>query len=595
MKKSLGFKLFAILFSVMIALTQTGCIITLSTALFVGSAINAAEEEAAAPETSPSWCEYDETEPESIPSWWGDVETKPAPRPQTPSELVTEYYHYEGKESFLERTTLLTKADSESKALVLYDELYAEAAELVSLYTAAELAYSRDTSNEYYSGEQLYIYDVAVDCTEALAAACRELARGPYAEAFRAHVGDKAYEDFYDYLVSDDEELGLYKHEKELENEYDAIWNEMDGLVYSYQTGRLSYEELERALFDKAAPIFAELVQIRNDIAKDQGYDNYVDYAYENVYGRDYSAKEAQEYCDAVKEIAAKAGRAVNRAYDKYGNVSVAYSTEKLLEDLGTVTGKADPMLYEEWLYLTENGLYDIGTEDCRMNASYTTRFENSGAPFIFMKAGGDITDLSSIVHEFGHFVNFHRKSADNILVSVDCMDLSEVHSTALVLILMHYFQPLFGIDTQGVMKYEVAASLDCIISGCMYDEFQRRVYSEPDMTAEEIGEAFAEIAEEYGEARGFDGNNYEWIYVPHNFSSPLYYLSYSVSSIASLQLWDTACSDPASALDIWKQFIEYSDNTGGYSEITEKCGLFSIKDKDAVIGLCKKAIEYVQ
>ena len=42
-----------------------------------------------------------------------------------------------------------------------------------------------------------------------------------------------------------------------------------------------------------------------------------------------------------------------------------------------------------------------------------------------------------------------------------------------------------------------------------------------------------------YGE--GYDFNRYWWTQVTHTFASPLYYISYAVSAIPALSIWQTA------------------------------------------------------
>lgn len=42
------------------------------------------------------------------------------------------------------------------------------------------------------------------------------------------------------------------------------------------------------------APIYLELVKVRNQYAASKGYDDYVQYAYQTVYGRDYTPEEAR-------------------------------------------------------------------------------------------------------------------------------------------------------------------------------------------------------------------------------------------------------------------------------------------------------------
>ena len=108
------------------------------------------------------------------------------------------------------------------------------------------------------------------------------------------------------------------------------------------------------------------------------------------------------------------------------------------------------------------------------------------------------------------------------------------------------------------------------VVDGCIYDEFQREIYARPDMTLDEINALFADISAQYGvyEPTGVD---YFWIYIPHNFSDPLYYISYAASALAVIQIWDAAREDLAAGMGLLKDIIAADKYNGGYVETLEQ------------------------
>jgi len=86
------------------------------------------------------------------------------------------------------------------------------------------------------------------------------------------------------------------------------------------------------------------------------------------------------------------------------------------------------------------------------------------------------------------------------------------------------------------------------LISGCMEDEFQQTIYKNPDMTLDEINALYKDLAVEYGldEVYGFDGT--EWVLISHTFQTPMYYISYAVSMVPALELFEESQDDPQSA-----------------------------------------------
>lgn len=108
------------------------------------------------------------------------------------------------------------------------------------------------------------------------------------------------------------EELALLERETALVNEYwEAVVQEPSvqsgGRTWTraqadaaYLVGSLEEDayltlvgELAAVRNGVLAPIYLELVKVRNQYAASKGYDDYVQYAYQTVYGRDYTPEEA--------------------------------------------------------------------------------------------------------------------------------------------------------------------------------------------------------------------------------------------------------------------------------------------------------------
>ena len=63
------------------------------------------------------------------------------------------------------------------------------------------------------------------------------------------------------------------------------------------------------------AKLYAEFVQNNNKIADILGYDNYLEYAYENVYGRNYSHEDVAEFIDYIIKYISPS---YNATYDRW-------------------------------------------------------------------------------------------------------------------------------------------------------------------------------------------------------------------------------------------------------------------------------------
>lgn len=110
-----------------------------------------------------------------------------------------------------------------------------------------------------------------------------------------------------------------------------------------------------------------------------------------------------------------------------------------------------------------------------------------------------------------------------------------------------------------------------------MYDEFQEAVYNEPDLTLEEVNRLFRDISEEYGCVYGEDGEeSFFWVEIPHNFQSPMYYISYATSALSALDLWLKSLEDWDGAVDTYLDLAAMGMRRP-YRETVEAAGLRDI------------------
>lgn len=529
-----------------------------------------------------------------------------------------EYVHYDAADFLAgaERLTALAEGDDSQTILELYDRLYEQFARIDTLSAIAYVHSSADLTDEYWSGESQYADNLRYETADALSTACHAVTDGPCADAFAAHVGQRAFDAFAEYVPLTDRETELLARETELVDEYHLQMNGVNQLEYDYlgeawtfdklsgfQGQSLAYQDydaylevyfgLQDAVSQQVGPIFLDLVQLRAEIASIEGWDSYAAMAYEQLYGRDYCPEQAQTLCDAVKPAARQYSERLRYSALRYDAEAVqpAFGPEQLLSLLGEYTARLDPELAEPFQYMTEHGLYDLAGGDDRFPGSYTITLGQYGSAYIFANPGSSYDGLSTLAHEFGHFANDYYAPIGNLLTDVPCYDLLEIHSTGLDALMTNYYGEIFsqGADTA---RFNVLAELvEALIDGCIYDEFQRRVYAEPDMTLEEMDRLFASISAEYGKSSLRERDN-TWVYVSHTFENPLYYLSYAASALAAIQLWDMSQTDLTAAVDAWSALLTRDAAAEGYMTVLPQCGLRLFTEEGAVEDVCRPLLE---
>ena len=140
------------------------------------------------------------------------------------------------------------------------------------------------------------------------------------------------------------------------------------------------------------------------------------------------------------------------------------------------------------------------------------------------------------------------------------------------------YHASFFGPATA---KYEVGHCEDALIFipyGCMVDEFQTRVYENPDWTPEQRNAFWLELEKKYRpwldlEGLPFYGRGAGWQRQLHVYLYPLYYIDYCMAQVVAFQFWMASLRDRA---DAWQRYLAFVDQAGTatFEGLVETAGL---------------------
>ena len=525
-----------------------------------------------------------------------------------------EYYHYDPADfnSMCDELETLAAGENADKVIKKYDKLYDECVELETLYSVIYVMYSTDVTNDYYSEEQIYTYDKLQRCSDRLCEVCRKITEGPCANKFREHVGKDAFDAFAEYRVLTKREKKLLKEEVELVDDYYDVIEAAEDATYTYKdvdwnfdmitgdkgseiayTDYSGYVEIYNGLLkmanDKAGPIYLKLVDIRTEIANLAGYDNYADYADAEEYCRDYSREDITQLYEDVRQVSKTYFDNYYSSYSDDGALP-KMSVKKLLKYLQTYSGKVDDLASQSAQQMIDEKLITIGNEKERQDGAFTTYIFKADCPFISMTMDGE-RDFLVLSHEFGHFVEYNNEKQTNILTDNDNIDLAEIASNGLEGLMTNFYDDIYKDSADKARKKAVNELVENVIDGCIEDEVQRAIYDNPDMTLDEINKLYSETYAKYNAwAEGDPG--YSWVFIPHNFEAPMYYISYSVSALAALQIWNQSNKDFDKAVGMWKKFIKEGTYNQTYLDVVGKCGLLKFTEKGAVKKICQPALD---
>jgi len=472
--------------------------------------------------------------------------------------------------------------------------------EVLDMYTLTEIKTYQNASDEKAAENMQAAYDACLTVADALPLLVQDILKSPCAGFLTAQLSEEDAAYYLAYQPASPKQFSQASREAALENEYlqaaaqsgtaEYFGREWDfaSITAAYGNGEIDaatfaeiYGMLAREQNETLGKIYLQLVSLRKNAAQSRGCDSYMEYAYESLYGRDYSPQEVQSFREDVKTSIVPlctALRALSDADEENNSSELDYSGDAALDMIEPYIGQMSDELLEAFTYMREHALYDSEKSENKIDAGFTATLYSYGAPFTFNAPMGGLYDFTTAVHEFGHYNNAYWQSA-GWNDSAKSQDVLEVHSQGLELLLSHYYPEIFGKDADVVQNYLLLSLTSAICEGAYYDELQQFIYDAKNVTLSQINEKASQLSIEYGFAEAdspmADVYGLSWVQVSHNFTSPFYYISYAVSAAGAFAFWLDAQQDYFSAVDSYLAFTAL-DASYGLQDSFEAVGLAS-------------------
>jgi oligoendopeptidase F len=334
----------------------------------------------------------------------------------------------------------------------------------------------------------------------------------------------------------------------------------------------------ERRLQDKDTldSLFSKLVELRNNIAINAGFENYRDYKFMEMGRFDYKPEHCFQFHEAVRLHVLPL---VDQIYDahrkKLGlDVMKPWDTEaeqpgikplrpfkegkELLDKTVNCLSELDPFFADCLKKMEEMSHLDLDSRKGKAPGGYNMPLAESGAPFIFMNAAGQMSDVTTMVHESGHAV--HSFLAHPLALNAFKeypTEMAEVASMAMELFTMDHWHVFF--DNEEDLKRAKRHQLERVITIFPWiatiDKFQHWVYENPKHTVNERTEAWMNILNEFSSSIiDYSGlmpyRNISWQRQLHLFEVPFYYIEYGIAQLGAIGLWKQYKENKQQAID---------------------------------------------
>jgi oligoendopeptidase F len=357
----------------------------------------------------------------------------------------------------------------------------------------------------------------------------------------------------------------------------------------------------DRRLTDKETlnNLYSNLLVKRNREAQNAGFQNFRDYKFKELGRFDYTKDECCQFHEAVKLHILPLVDAIYKMKKEKLGVDVLKPWDTDAEPAGTrplqpfTTGselleksiacfqKLDPFFADCLRKMNEIQHFDLDSRKGKAPGGYNCPLAETGAPFIFMNAAGQMGDVTTMVHEGGHAVHsFLAHGLELNSFKEYPMEIAEVASMAMELFTMDHWDVFFENkeELKRAKEYQLERTITIFPWIAAIDKFQHWVYENPAHGIEERSEKWLEILNEFSSsAIDFseldEYRRYGWQRQLHLFEVPFYYIEYGIAQLGAIGMWKQYKVNPKQALENYTKALSLG-GTKTLPELYKTAGL---------------------
>jgi len=310
---------------------------------------------------------------------------------------------------------------------------------------------------------------------------------------------------------------------------------------------------------------FDKLFSLRIQIAKNSGYENYIDYIFKAKHRFDYTAQDCKNFHESIEKIILPMQREILQQRAKKMNLQKLRPWDlscdpqgrpalkpfktgaELVSKCGNLFGRLNPKWKEWYGILEKENLIDADSRLGKAPGGYQITFDESQVPFIFMNAAGTNQDVYTLLHESGHaFHQFAMAKQELFAFREVPSEFAEVASMSMELLGAEDLSDFY--NEEDFQRSRIDALQDIISLFpwvATIDAFQHELYIRPNHTAKDRKEIWLSLQNRFDTGvdwSGFeDARAYLWQKQLHLFEVPFYYVEYGIAQLGALQIYANA------------------------------------------------------
>ena len=331
---------------------------------------------------------------------------------------------------------------------------------------------------------------------------------------------------------------------------------------------------------DKCEDIFDELVKLRAQIAKNAGFNNYLEFVFRQKGRFDYTPADCVKFHDAIESEIMPAVREIQNDrrmklnLEKLRPWDLAVDPQnraplKPFADVGEMVARTqqifnslDAKLATNFQEMRDKKLLDLDNRKGKAPGGYQSTLAEARVPFIFMNAVGVQRDVETILHEAGHAFHAQATRGEDLYPYRSApIEFCEVASMAMELLGNEFIEEFYApAEAARARKTHLEGILGFFPWMAVVDGFQHWIYTHPGHTRAERKVAYLKLMDRFGGEVDYSGfeevRAHSWHRQLHIFLYPFYYVEYGIAQLGALQVWANSKANKAKALDDYKKSL---------------------------------------
>lgn len=322
--------------------------------------------------------------------------------------------------------------------------------------------------------------------------------------------------------------------------------------------------------------LFDDLLQRRQLVASNAGFDNYRDYKFSELGRFDYTPEDCFRFHDAIREHIMPLQAMLQEHRRKRLGLDQLRPWDTDAEPAGTpplhpfkdgkelsdkaveVFTKLRPFFGDCLTTMQGMQRLDLDSRVGKAPGGYNCPLAETGVPFIFMNAAGTSGDVITMMHEGGHAV--HSFLSHDLPLSAFKeypMEIAELASMSMELFTMEHWDVFYknADELQRAKIDEMERVISVLPWIATIDKFQHWLYTNVGHTVAEREAAWLSILQEFStglvDYTGFEEYRASfWQKQLHLFEVPFYYIEYGIAQLGAIAMWRQYRNQPQQALD---------------------------------------------